>query len=350
MNGDVYDRLADALDRLPNGFPRTASGVEIRVLQKMFTADEAALACQLTGIFETIAEIAERVGLSTRETAQQLKNLAERGMVWNVMQAGRAYFRLAPFIVGVYEAQVNVIDHELAHLIEDYFNEGGQGIMAFQPALHRVVPAQKSIKSEWILPYDDVRSILLSAKAFSVQDCICRRQQNLLGHPCEFPLTYCLSFSQNERAARPGDISQSEALAILDKAEEIGLVHTVANVVEGVFYICNCCGCCCGILRGITEFGIENSVAFANYFAVIDADLCVRCGICSGRCQVKAITEVGGVSVVDRKRCIGCGLCVTGCPNEAARLERKPDAETVHPPVDYGAWEEERLRHRGLVA
>jgi len=76
--------------------------------------------------------------------------------------------------------------------------------------------------------------------------------------------------------------------------------------------------------------------------------MCVGCGTCRERCQVKAISEKEGVSVVDTKRCVGCGLCVTGCPNEAAKLERKPESEIVHPPADFETWEEERLRNRGL--
>jgi Pyruvate/2-oxoacid:ferredoxin oxidoreductase delta subunit len=158
----------------------------------------------------------------------------------------------------------------------------------------------------------------------------------------------CLSFSENARASQPGDISQAEALAILEQSEEVGLVHTVSNVMEGVGYVCNCCGCCCGILRGITDWGVENSVAYANYYAVIDPEFCANCGNCIERCQVGAISEGDGVSVVDRARCVGCGLCVTGCPNEVARLERKAEAELVHPPRDFAAWERERLHNRGL--
>ncbi|MEW5866796.1 MAG: 4Fe-4S binding protein [Bacillota bacterium] len=119
--------------------------------------------------------------------------------------------------------------------------------------------------------------------------------------------------------------------------------------MKGISYICNCCGCCCGILRGITQWGIENSVAHANYYSVIDPDRCLACGTCVERCQVHAISEPNGVDVVDLKRCIGCGLCVTGCPNGAAMLERKPEAEIVHPPANYRTWERERLLNRGLV-
>jgi electron transport complex protein RnfB len=349
MDTDVYDKLAESLDKLPNGFPRTPSNVELRILKKIFSTEEAALACQLTGDFESIESISSRVGASSHAITKPLLKLAKRGLAWYDKQDGRACFRLAPFIVGIYEEQVHEMDHELAHLVEDYFHDGGQGIMTYQPALHRVVPTQGSVKSEWVLPYDDVRSILLAAKTFSVRDCICRMQQDMIGHKCEFPLRYCLNFSNSERPPREDDISQAEALEILDRSEEIGLVHTVSNVVEGVFYVCNCCGCCCGILRGITEFGIENSVAFANYFAIIEPEFCANCGTCRERCQVNAITEIDGVSVVDRALCIGCGLCVTGCPNDVARLERKPDAEIIHPPQNYFAWEAERLKNRGLV-
>jgi Na+-translocating ferredoxin:NAD+ oxidoreductase RNF subunit RnfB len=118
--------------------------------------------------------------------------------------------------------------------------------------------------------------------------------------------------------------------------------------MQGVGYVCNCCGCCCTILRSINEWGIENSVAFSNYVAVIDPEICASCGDCIQRCQVHAISEGEDSSVVDREHCIGCGLCVTGCPNDAARLERKPEAEIILPPVDFAAWEYERLHNRGL--
>ncbi len=348
-NQSVYEQLAQALDRLPNGFPRTASGVEIRILKKIISPEEAALAGQLTGTPEPVGKIARRAGLPAEETRTGLIDLARRGIAWYSQEDGKRRFRLAPFIVGIYEAQREIMDHELAHLVEAYLHQGGaQGIMAPQPALHRVMPAQGAVKREWILSYEDVRALLLSAKAFHESECICREQQRILGDPCRFPKSMCLSFSSAERSPWEGDITQEQALALLDRSEQIGLVHTVSNVMEGMGYICNCCGCCCGILRGITDFGIPNSVAYANYYAVIDPDVCVGCGDCQERCQVHAISEGDGVSVVDRARCIGCGLCVSGCPNDVARLERKPEAEFVHPPHDFGAWEQERLRNRGM--
>jgi len=350
MTDNVYERLAEALDRLPNGFPRTPSNVELRVLKKIFSPEEAKIAGQLTGSTESIVEIAQKLGFSVEEAQAKLIKMAKRGLVWYEDEKGKPSFRLAPFVVGIYEAQLETMDHELAHLVEEYLANGGAvGIMKPQPALHRVIPAQKAVKSELILPYDDVKAILLNSKSFGLRDCVCRVQQKHVGHKCEFPLRTCLFFSEYERPPHRYTISKEEALTFLDKAEEIGLVHTVSNVMKGVGYVCNCCGCCCGILRGINDWGIENSVAHANYTATVDATQCLNCGTCRTRCQVHAITQQKDVAVVNKQKCIGCGLCVTGCPNNAAQLKRKPQSEIINPPENFAKWEHERLHNRGLT-
>jgi ferredoxin len=346
-----YERLADSLNRLPNSFPRTKSNIEIILLKKIFLPEEAFLAGFLTGTSEPVDVIAPRAGLSMEEADSRLKGLLERGMAWG--DASRGYFRLAPFIVGIYESQLPRMDHELAHLVEEYFHQGGAEIMRPRPAIHRVIPAQGAVKSEWILPYDKLKELLLSCNTFRVNKCICRLQQDLEGtRRCSFPLDVELIFYRGEESQVPPQkpfISKEEALAILEDTEKTGLVHTVRNVAKGIFYVCNCCGCCCGILRGINDFGIENSVAAANYFSVIDHDKCIGCGTCIQRCQMHAITSENDISIVNRMKCIGCGLCVTGCQAEAARLELKPQEMRIEPPEDYSAWEHDRLVSRGLA-
>jgi electron transport complex protein RnfB len=36
MSDDIYNRLAKVLDALPNGFPATEDGLEIKLLKKIF--------------------------------------------------------------------------------------------------------------------------------------------------------------------------------------------------------------------------------------------------------------------------------------------------------------------------
>ena len=43
-------------------------------------------------------------------------------------------FRLAPFVVGIYESQLKKMDHEFAQLVEKYMADGGAaGIVGVEP-------------------------------------------------------------------------------------------------------------------------------------------------------------------------------------------------------------------------
>ncbi len=99
-------------------------------------------------------------------------------------------FSLMPFVVGFYEEQRDTMDHDLAHLFEHYWAEGGAaGIMKYSPALHRVIPAQGTVKSESILPYDEILPLIENSEYFEMHDCVCRKQQELLDkRKCDFPL------------------------------------------------------------------------------------------------------------------------------------------------------------------
>ena len=341
-----YERLAAQLDRLPNGFPRTQSKIELTILEKIFSPEDAELLSHLQGTMESAEQIAERADLPIKKTQIRLLKFAKRRVALMGGTKSEPTFRLAPFIVGIYEAQVNTIDHELAHMVEEYMNNGGaEGLMEYGPAFQRVVPAHGSVNPEWILPYDDVKAMMMKSVSFFVNDCICRKKMKLLDKGCDFPLKNCLAFFAEEKPARPSSTTKEEALQILDEARDLGLVHTVSNIAKGVFYVCNCCGCCCELLLGIHKKGLKNSIAKANYLAVIDDAQCEECEICVERCQVNAIHSNGSI-IVDQEKCIGCGVCVTGCPSEAISLQRIPDAEIIHPPEDFAAWEQLRLQNR----
>ena len=350
MTDEVFERLADALDRLPNGFPRTPSGVEIRLLKRIFTPEEAGIASQLGREFEPVDVIAKRLGLPKLRARRKLIGMAKHGLVRFKRQDRTILFRLMPFVFGIYEFQLERMDAEMARLAEEYFMAGGVAeFMRIQPPIHRVAPAQNAVEAEWVLPYDDIRAMLMESKAFNVRDCICRYQQDLLGQrKCDYPLNVCLSFFHHERPRMEGDISKEEALALLDLTEEVGLVHTVHNQREGLFYVCNCCSCCCAFLRGIVEHGATEIITYANYYAVIDPEACMGCLTCVDRCHVGAISLKDEYAIVDRAKCIGCGLCATGCPDGVAKLVRKPEPEIIHPPANFHEWEEARLRHRGM--
>ena len=122
------------------------------------------------------------------------------------------------------------------------------------------------------------------------------------------------------------------------------------NMQDGNFFICNCCGCCCGILRGINEMGVDPSlVVNSHFYAEIDPDECVACGVCAEeRCQVNAIEEVDDAYRVVPEKCIGCGVCISTCPSEAIKLVKRPEDQCVTPPANENAWYDERGERRGV--
>jgi Na+-translocating ferredoxin:NAD+ oxidoreductase subunit B len=360
---DIYEKLAEALDRLPTRFPRTPSGVELPMLRKLYTPEQARLAAVMGWEFETVAAIAERAGVTEAAAGATLQVMAAHSMASRRpaadadadaadSQASGAdpIYRLQGFIPGAYEGMMASLDDEFARLFEAYMADGGARIiMGSSPPIARVAPNAAAVgRAEWILPYDDVRAIIAQAGSVVLSDCTCRLERDKVGETCRFPLHVCLDLHAEERPGRAGAISKEEALAVLDESEKVGLVHCVSNVAGGWDWVCNCCGCCCEFLRGLNDWQVDRAVV-RNYCAAVTAGACTGCGVCEERCQVGAIGVAGettatpGIAVLDETRCIGCGLCVSGCPEEAVVLERLPEAAVTLPPADWDAWEQERL-------
>jgi Na+-translocating ferredoxin:NAD+ oxidoreductase subunit B len=342
-----YRNLADTLDRLPGRFPRTPSGAEIPLLRRLFTAEQARLGAVMGRNYEEASAIAARVASPLSDVGPQLDGMERNGLVLARDSAGRRSYRLAQFLDGIVELNLDRYGAELARLFEAYMNDGGARLLMGSPAYARVLPGEGSVRSEWVLPYDDVRAVLEQTPYIVLSDCFCRTERALVGAPCRFPLHVCLNLHAVEPSAEEGEVvSTEQALAILDQSEEAGLVHTVTNVQGGWDWLCNCCSCCCEWLRGYTEWQIETAVV-RTYRVSFDEAACSSCGVCEKRCQVGAISVAGGLAHVCASTCIGCGLCVTTCPEGALQLERLPEPHVTLPPRDREAWEQERLDQRG---
>ncbi len=133
---------------------------------------------------------------------------------------------------------------------------------------------------------------------------------------------------------------------VLADADREGLVHSVNNAQTEVYYVCNCCTCSCGVLRGMVEYGSENSIARSDFYARVEEDLCTGCESCIERCQFNAMAMVDGICQVDRVKCYGCGLCIASCESEALLLIPKKADKRTPPPADDAAWRVKRAEFR----
>ena len=243
----------------------------------------------------------------------------------------------------------------MAQLFEDYFHQAFDKVLRVGPQVHRVIPVNETVRNDMeVRPYESAADIVRSAKSWGVVDCLCRTQQALLGNPCEHPLDVCMVLSPYEGVLDGSpdvrSLTLDEALATLRRAAEAGLVHSVSNheqELSYLWYICNCCTCSCGILRGMSELGVANVVARSAFVNTVDEALCVACGLCVDACQFDALA-VDDTARVDRVRCVGCGVCVLVCPEEAMVLVRRPDDEVPVLLKDEEAWNAARAAARGI--
>ena len=126
ISKNPYERLRDYLNQLPLGFPETQSGVELKILKKLFSESEAELALLLTPAPEETLQIAGRTGIPMDGLEENLASMSKNGLIFRIRRQGKTLYNLAPFMIGLYEYSVNKMDQELAELCRQYYDEAYQ--------------------------------------------------------------------------------------------------------------------------------------------------------------------------------------------------------------------------------
>ncbi|MEW6259268.1 MAG: 4Fe-4S binding protein [Thermodesulfobacteriota bacterium] len=350
---DVYKALANHLDNLPGGFPATEDGLEIRILKRLFTEEEAELATYLTMMPETPKAIATRAGKDEADLALRLEEMAKKGLIFRKSKGSEHLYSAAMFVVGIWEYQVNGLDADLVRDVNAYLPLITREVLVKTRMNHmRVVPVSKTIAAGIsVSSYEDAEEIIRSQSKIVVQPCICRREHHFVGERCKYPEDVCLSFGAGAYYYEANGIGRSvsvdEALAILQQGRDAGLVIQPGNAQKPT-NICMCCGCCCQILKNVKSLDKPAEYVHSNYIARVMEAECVACGLCAERCHMDAIS-VGDVAWVNPDRCIGCGLCVPTCPTGAMTYNRKDAVDQYVPPVTVVDTYVEMARKRGKL-
>ncbi|WP_163338572.1 4Fe-4S binding protein [Desulfopila sp. IMCC35008] len=334
--------LIDRLNRYPIGLPDNDK--LRRILEILFSADEAYVASRFPLQEATIKELGRATGWQEIRLSPVLESMAEKGLVMDMVYGDKTYYLLMPGLIGFFELtfmkrRQDLPVKELAQLMHEYLFEDPDESMAREffdspTPLTRSLPYEEHIPVEsQVTTYESAREIIKKAGYGAVGMCYCRHKKEHQNKECDKGApseNICISLGSAARfMVRRGfaeERSVEKLLQVIDTARDLNLTHITDNIRHKPSFICNCCSCCCELLGGVLR-GYHQGVAKAGYTLEIDGDNCKGCGLCKKACNVEALERIERASgkpkfmmQVKEDVCLGCGACVSACQNDALTL------------------------------
>jgi Fe-S-cluster-containing hydrogenase component 2 len=347
----AYRRLQERLDRNVTGAPYSPTFIEI--LKLLFTPEEAEFVRNIPSRPTPLENLSRKLNVPSDQLGDRLGEMARRGLMLDIDIKGKRFFALPPVVIGLFEYTFMRLDSgepagRLASLFEQYMTENdrfARSIYQKETQIGRSFVREEALPEgdhTEILDWERASHIVQSAFAAAVSKCACRNKANLLGHACDRPTQTCLSLNGGAipiiKAGLGREITTAEAMRILEQAKESGLCQSGDNVQRNVTFICNCCGCCCEMVRAIKTFDFRKAITSSNWIMQVDLSNCRGCGKCAKACPLGAIVieeegegkEKRRWAVVDETLCMGCGVCYSACKFGGATM--KPRAQRVFTP------------------
>lgn len=337
---EIYQQLRQEIDKFPVPYPRSESGHEIELLKSLFTVQEAEIAVHLTILPESLHRIHKRIArkgieISLDSLKLKLDGLVDKGAIMGKgMFADRGrepFYSLAPFIIGFFEFQVDIITKPFAETAERYMKDTFHKVL-FQgkKSQMRTIPISQAVTPDIVIEtHDSVREYVRNYDdKIAVNHCVCEQARQVQADGCNRSqmAERCLIFGDSARFFTSRGIgrflSNREALEVLDRAEQENLILQPQNT-QNPGFICCCCADCCGALTALRYHEKPGREVQSNYFAGIDRDACIECEECFEICPMQAISMTEQGVSIDRDRCIGCGICVPNCAGSALVLRKK---------------------------
>lgn len=329
-----YRLLQQRLDHNITGAPY--SPVFIKILKLLFTAEEAELARKIPLRPTPLKTLAHKLNMKAEELYSKVAVMSEKGLVFDVEYKEECYVVLAPVVIGFFEfvfmrTRDEMPMKELSELFEQYMFQDDRfahSVFAETTQLGRSLVQEEALPSgdyTEILDWERASSVIQSAQTIGLSLCACRHKASHLGKSCNAPQKTCMTFNGSaEMLIKKGmaeEVNARETMDILQQCKEAGLAQIADNVQKNVGFICNCCGCCCGMLHSMKTFSMGYGVVTSNWLAQIDAEKCRGCHLCIKVCPISAIgldnnkkKNSGGQYVsCDEELCLGCGVCISAC-------------------------------------
>jgi ferredoxin len=351
---DIYRKLGKKIDNLEMRAPWNEAFYEI--LKELYTPDEAEVLIGMPYGLANFERVASCVKMDPTRLQATLETMCEKGLVVDISIKDKYLYMTAPLVVGIFEMTMmrtrgDLRSAEWARLFDNYMQTNAFYAANFangqRVSVMRTVPHEEAVgQAEWveILDYEKASAIVENANRLAVGLCSCRHEKFHLGEKsCKVPLDTCMSFDLNAdlliRHGMAKEVSRSEMLENVARSKEFKLVLTADNVQKDVGFMCQCCGCCCNLMLGISQHGYPNTVVTSTYISQIDISKCTGCEKCARACPIHAIEMVPIVNPptkkpkdprLDETICLGCGVCALSCNEDAVRLVKR-EQRVLHP-------------------
>ncbi|MGL4762246.1 MAG: FAD-dependent oxidoreductase [Sarcina sp.] len=299
--------LANKIGRTKAGGARSAIpfGPEYYALAPILDEYQAKIAMHLKFREKVSAkDVAKASGETYEKVKEALDHIAWVGVAFVNTINGVDMFWQDIFVPGHLEMIVNnkemVAKHpEIAEAFYYFGNKKGPmaaGVMPIGGGPMRVIPIQKSVESNARrASYEELLKHLNESDVFSVSDCSCRTSRESMGEGCgHLKEDMCIQLGHAAeyyiKTGRGRKIDRDEAIEIIKRAEDNGLMHSIPNLDEPghTHAICNCCGCGCYAMRLANQY-VNNDIVRSNYKSVVDESKCVACGECVDVCPTNAL-------------------------------------------------------------
>jgi NAD-dependent dihydropyrimidine dehydrogenase PreA subunit len=350
---DLVRRLAANPVSLPEPEEERARAGFREILEIMYTPEEAAIAARLPTVPTDLATLSKRLALAPEVLKSQLDAMCDKGVVVDLVsrRTGETRYLLSPPVVGFFEfsmmrAKDSIPKKRMAEALHAYAKGDdtfAREVFGGETVLGRALVHETALgETPDVLDWERATAIVEGATRHAVSLCYCRHEAEHLGKACDAPQEVCLSLNGGAdfiiRRGFGRAIDKQEALDIMVESRRKGLVQIADNVLDQPTYICNCCGCCCGQLSGINQWGLAG-VNPSGFLAASNDANCVGCSKCARACPIAAIkmeprrAEAKRKSdmraVVDTEKCIGCGVCADACQKDAMGVVRRAEAPRV---------------------
>ncbi len=339
----IYRHLQRKLNTLGLGLPETDAGYELEYLQELFTDEEAAFALNMELGLQTAAEVAESMRIPLAEAEAMLQSMSKRSLIFRLHDAGITKYSLVPVIHGFLEFNIDRFTPNIARSFsKHYINGMGGRFYGSSEPLFRILPVRSElVENGECLPDDDFEAIINRQDKIALTPCFCRTSSNMnpKATGCKLNPEYdelCMAFGifadfyvENGNARY---ITKEQALEHMRRCDRNGNIIEVLNS-QNVEVMCSCCPCCCGVMKALLMYGGPSEKFASNYYATIDNDLCIHCGLCEQRCFMKGIVP-GDKITINNEKCVGCGVCVSTCPTGALKLRRKSQEAIYRSPTE----------------